>query len=97
MQHNPITVEVERKPRPIQGLSGAPLRKEVEHEEQNGFKIFTGHEDGVIKQDMIQVHDGVVISHAQELLDTKDQHVIDTLIELGWTPPVKTEESKPQE
>jgi|GEM_PF-3717562 len=91
MQYKPVTVEVERKPRPIQALSGVPLRQEVEHEEQNGFKIFTGHEDGVIKQDMIQVHEGVVISHAQELLDTKDQHVIDTLIELGWTPPTKSE------
>ena len=89
MKHKTVQVEVERKPRPIQSLSGAPLRKELEHEANTGFSIHTGHEDGVIKQEMIQVHEGVVLSHAQELIDTKDQHVIDTLIEMGWTPPAK--------
>jgi len=83
-------MQIERKPRPIQSLSGAPLRKELEHED--GFRVITGHEDGVIKQDLIHVHDGVVLSHAQELIDTKDQHVRDALIELGWTPPVNDDE-----
>lgn len=53
-----------------------------------GLYTYANPVDGQIHQDLVEEHDGYRKVIAHYVLHTRDQKIAESLIQLGWTPPV---------